>query len=461
MDVGASLGGYRLLRRLGKGGMGEVFEAEHERTGLRVGLKILHKELATNHEMVERFYLEARTASRIGCPHIVDVTDICQDSNGGMFLVMELLSGESLGDRLAREIRLGLPQALDICAQIADALDSAHGAGVIHRDLKPDNIFLVPTSGGRVFVKLLDFGLAKMVEGGGPALTKAGVVLGTAEYMSPEQAESRKDIDHRADVYALGIVLYQTTTGYVPFVGKSMGEVLLKQIARAPASPRTVLPTLPAGVEQIIMRCLCKRRADRYQSMADLRVAILDPDADLAWRGAAPGFGERPGPVQPSALAKGAKVVGQPAGPGPVAAPAPAPARVRPGERRRLLMAAALAIVFVLTVALTWQLLPASPPPAAVRAATPPLAAVPAARAVAIALPATIHVTVTSRPPGATVYRAGDDPPISLGTTPVEITLPSAAEPRTLVLELEGHAPARITVAGDRDASFAVELPAP
>ncbi len=278
LGIGQSLGNYRIVGKLGSGGMGVVYEAEHPLIGKRVALKVIHKDLARNHEVITRFFNEARAVNQIGNDHVVDVSDFGQTEEGEYFLVMEVLVGESLADRLERERRLPVGRALHVAAQIADGLSAAHAAGVVHRDLKPDNVFLVNKLGDADFVKILDFGLAKLMLDGGVSVTKQGVILGTPEYMSPEQAESKRTIDHRSDVYALGILLYQMTTGLLPFVGNSMGEVLVKHVSRAAAPPRGVNPEIPAAVEQIILKCLAKRPEERFQGMGELRAALLDPD---------------------------------------------------------------------------------------------------------------------------------------------------------------------------------------
>src|SRR5215475_6040980 len=208
ITIGQSLGNYRVVKKLGSGGMGAVYLAEHPLIGKKVALKVIHRELARNHEVVTRFFNEARIVNQIGSEHIVDISDFGQTPDGDHFFVMEHLAGQSLAQVLRAEGTIAAPRALKIAAQVADALGAAHAAGIVHRDLKPDNIFLVEKMGDPDFVKLLDFGLAKLLEPGNPALTRAGVVLGTPQYMSPEQCESKSTIDHRSDVYGLGILLY-------------------------------------------------------------------------------------------------------------------------------------------------------------------------------------------------------------------------------------------------------------
>jgi serine/threonine-protein kinase len=279
---GQQVGNYRVLSRIGTGGMGAVYLAEHPVSGKKVALKVIHRELAGNREVISRFYQEARAVTRIGNEHIVEIHDFGQSAEGDHFFIMEFLEGHTLAQLIARERVMDIGRALHICTQIADALCAAHAAGIIHRDLKPDNVMLCNRHGDPAFVKLLDFGLAKMYDGGARNLTAAGVVLGTPQYMSPEACESRKDIDHRTDIYALGVLLFQMVTGQVPFDGQTMGEVLIKQVMHAPPAPRALNPHIPPSVEQLILRCLAKERDARFPTMLALREALFDPDRYLA-----------------------------------------------------------------------------------------------------------------------------------------------------------------------------------
>ncbi len=280
--VGQSIGNYRILSKLGTGGMGAVYLAEHPQIGKRVALKVIHRELASNREVVMRFFQEARSVNQIGSPHIVEIHDFGQTSEGDNFYIMEYLEGTTLASQLAKHTALDIMRSLHIGAQIASALDAAHAAGIIHRDLKPDNIMLIPRLGDPDFVKVLDFGLAKVFAAGASGIkTAAGVLLGTPQYMSPEACESKVAVDHRTDIYALGVLLFQMTTGVLPFDGESMGEVLVKQVTALPPAPRGLNPNIPPSVEQILLRCLAKPLANRFQSMLDLRQALLDPEAYL------------------------------------------------------------------------------------------------------------------------------------------------------------------------------------
>jgi eukaryotic-like serine/threonine-protein kinase len=279
--AGQSIGNYRILNKIGTGGMGAVYLAEHPLIGKRVALKVIHRELAGNRDVVSRFFQEARAVNRIGNEHIVEIHDFGVTLDGDHFFIMEYLEGRTLASILSRESPLDVMRSLHVGAQIAAALTAAHAAGIIHRDLKPDNIMLLTRLGDQDFVKVLDFGLAKVFSAATAVKTAAGVLLGTPHYMSPEACESKGDVDHRTDIYALGVLLFQMMTGVLPFTGESMGEVLVKQVTVLPPAPRGINPAIPPSVEQILLRCLAKPVDARFATMAQLREALLDPEAYL------------------------------------------------------------------------------------------------------------------------------------------------------------------------------------
>jgi eukaryotic-like serine/threonine-protein kinase len=277
--IGRVLGGrYRLVERLGQGGMGTVYRALHTLMDKRVAVKILRAELSSDSEAVARFHREARSASRLDHDHCIRVTDFGQSDDGQLFLVMELLDGESLGN-VTRKGRVPPSRAAAIGAAIAEALAHAHEQGIIHRDLKPDNVFLARRgrAKGRELVKVLDFGLAKLASDSalGPSITRDGTVFGTPEYMAPEQAEGEK-LDGRTDVYALGIILYQLLCGDVPFRASSFVALLTKQVSDKPEPPSLKCPEagIPHGLEEIVLRCLAKKPKDRYETAQELADAL-------------------------------------------------------------------------------------------------------------------------------------------------------------------------------------------
>ena len=280
IDIGHTIGNYKITAKLGEGGMGVVYLAEHPVIGKKVAMKAIHPELSKNSDVVSRFVTEAKAVNQIGHEHIVDIADFGNTSDGEFYFVMEYLQGESLSDRLRREHRLDVASALSITAQIADALNASHEQGIIHRDLKPENIFLCINRGpGRDFVKVLDFGLAKLTLSDQKVShkTRTGSVMGTPYYMSPEQCEGKIEIDHRADIYSLGVLLFEMLTGKVPFGGDGYGEIIVKHVTMPPPSVRTISEELPEEMDLILYRALAKDRDQRFQTMAEFEEALRDP----------------------------------------------------------------------------------------------------------------------------------------------------------------------------------------
>ncbi len=259
---------YTVTKKIGQGGMGAVYEATHNLIGKRVALKILLDKHANNEQVVARLKLEARLASSIGHQNIIDITDFGATSDGRTFVVMEYLDGESLGARIARDGRLDSVQTLHIAKQVAGALAAAHDKGIVHRDIKPENIFIVPKD-NEDYVKVLDFGISKSMtdQEDDLRLTQTGMVLGTPLYMSPEQARGDEDLDHRIDIYALGVLLYETLTGEVPFKGKNYLSILTQVTSETPIAPRELVPDIDRDLESITMKAMAKERSDRYLDM--------------------------------------------------------------------------------------------------------------------------------------------------------------------------------------------------
>jgi eukaryotic-like serine/threonine-protein kinase len=281
--LGTVIGGRYYVRRLcGEGGMGRVFEAEHIDIGRRVALKILHPGYSQTPDLVERLRREARAASKISHPNVVDVTDSGTTPEGAFFFVMEYLEGIELGELIHREGRLDVRRTLHIGAQICRALQAAHEVSVIHRDLKPENVLILTRDGQRDFVKVLDFGIAKSgtddltedIERDSRGdirrrLTHPGMTMGTPEYMAPEQAAGRP-ADPRSDVYAAGGLLYEMLTGKAPYEGANFMEILHKKATTLPAPPSSLRDDVPAQLDALIMKALAKDPADRPQSMDEL-----------------------------------------------------------------------------------------------------------------------------------------------------------------------------------------------
>ena len=265
--VGTVLGKYRILSELSSGGMGEVYRAQHEILGRTAAVKLLRPEWSEDATLVARFVNEAKAASAIRHPGIIEVLDFGTTEDGRGYLVMEFLEGETLSARLAKRGKLSDHEAAAIGRGIASALAAAHAKGIVHRDLKPDNVFLVPDidmpSGERP--KVLDFGIAKL---GDTATrnTQTGVLIGTPTYMAPEQARAAAQIDHRADLYSLGCILYELVVGTPPFVGSGSGELIALHMFEEPVPPRTRVPSVSAAFESVILKLLAKEPDARFQS---------------------------------------------------------------------------------------------------------------------------------------------------------------------------------------------------
>ncbi|MCP4602435.1 MAG: serine/threonine protein kinase [Proteobacteria bacterium] len=268
---------YRLTRLLDEGGMGTVYEAEHTVIHRKVAVKVMHDEFSSSKEVVSRFVLEAQAASAIGHPNIVEIHDVGREDDGTVFIVMELLSGSSLKDLIVEQEKLPTDFTVFIVLHILSALVAAHEKGIIHRDMKPGNVFLFKDAQGRQVVKLLDFGIAK-IQGalleGDQGLTKTGTVLGTPHYMSPEQARG-KPIDARIDVWAVGVMMYEMLSGQLPYTGKSYNEILGEILLESAPSLGEVAPDLNRDLVAIVEKAMAKDRDQRYASAADMIRALL------------------------------------------------------------------------------------------------------------------------------------------------------------------------------------------
>ena len=262
---------YRIIRKVGEGGMGAVYQAEHALIEKRVALKILFQDLTRRPDLVARFLQEAKSASRIGQENVIDISDFGQTAAGLVYIAMEFLDGQDLGKTLRAEKQLPWTRTRPILMQIAKALRAAHSHGIIHRDMKPENIYLVQREGRADYVKVLDFGIAKVVsadDNDGPRLTQTGMIFGTPEYMSPEQAQGHPP-DHRVDVYAVGCIMYHMLTGAVPFTADSFMGILTKHLLEPVVPPRKRRPELdiPADVEAVCLRAMEKDRDKRWPDM--------------------------------------------------------------------------------------------------------------------------------------------------------------------------------------------------
>jgi serine/threonine protein kinase len=465
--IGERYGNYQALSLLGEGGMGAVYLAEHPGIGRRVAIKVLKSELDHDPQLLTRFLNEARAANAIRHPNIIEVLDSGTTERGASYLVMELLEGEALSARIKRLSRLDERSAVEIAMQTASGLGAAHAKGIIHRDLKPDNLFIIPeeSDAARERVKILDFGIAKLHMLAGDSLkTRTGTLMGTPVYMSPEQCLGTKEVDHRSDIYSLGIIIYEMLAGRTPFISEGFGELLSMHLHERPGSLRAFAPQVTAEVEFAVMRMLTKKPDDRYQSMGDVRVALavatglphpVVPEHKL---GSTDQFGVRatlaahaaetkPKTLSPTTLTPG----------GLEASEIPEitlKVRRKPwtavGIASGLIVAALLAAVF-----LRKGPAPSAPQPTNITRPAPPPES---QTAVPPKAPIAVRVRLESTPPGARVVRISDG--AVLGITPETIELRPSSELLPLRFEKEGFASAQREVSLAADSTLSVVLEA-
>ncbi len=451
--------------------MGAVYEAVHPEIGRRVAIKVLRGEFSGDPQLLGRFLNEARAANAIKHPNIIEILDSGTTDNGKPYLVMELLEGETLSGHIKRVGKLTLGDALEFAYQTASAVGAAHKKGIVHRDLKPDNLFLVAdeTDQGRQRIKVLDFGIAKLQQTakGDSVKTRTGTLMGTPVYMSPEQCLGTKDVDHRSDVYALGVILHEMLCGRPPFVSEGFGELVNMHLNLPPPGVRGDVPSLPAAIENAVLRMLAKKPEDRFNSMADVQAALkVAGGPSLMIRGSSsPDLtgGTMPAmnavaptkaslAVAPTTLSTG---VGERGG---------TTQRVNPGRQR----VAALVVVTVAVVGLgAWWVVGrgTSETKSTATATQPTFAAsgpvVPSAMAggaggetgVAAGV---VTLKVNTHPPGARLLRAGDG--VLLGVTPLALEMKAAGTPLEVRIEKEGFTTVTRSLSLERDVTDDVVL---
>jgi eukaryotic-like serine/threonine-protein kinase len=279
-------GKYRIVRLIGDGGMGVVYEARHEVLGSSVALKFLHADLAKRPGLTQRFLQEARVSATIQSPHVTHVTDVDMAQDGSPYLVMELLSGQSLQAMLDWQGKLAVDQSVDFGLQILAGLEAAHALGVVHRDMKPDNVFVTASTGGPL-LKLIDFGIAKLRASSEytKGLTRAGVIMGTPEYMAPEQLSSAHTTDHRADIYSFGVMLFEMLAGCRPADGEDADVIVAAVQAGRVRRLAEVIPGLPEGLVALVERAMAPNREDRFESAAAMRLTLAQFAGQLSHAG--------------------------------------------------------------------------------------------------------------------------------------------------------------------------------
>jgi serine/threonine-protein kinase len=441
---------YRILGRLGAGGMGVVYRGEHEVLKTPLAVKVLHPHAAGDGEAMERFRREAQAASAVGSEHIVEVRDFGKLDDDSTYIVMELIEGRDLYS-IVRQAPLAWARVRDIALQLCEALGKAHERGIVHRDLKLENVLLTQRNGRSDFVKLVDFGIAKVQ--GSAKLTVAGRVMGTPEYMSPEQCAARS-VDHRTDIYAFGVMLYEMSTGRLPFQHSELGALLRMHIHDPPPPPSSVAPELdiPLGLEAVILRCLAKNPAARFQSMDEIADALRAIEGGTVEAYVDRSSLDLGGPTSDPELTI------------EVSGPA-TPRIVRPSRTRSVAFAAigvgSVALVAIGLVAWNrWRTAEASPPNLVASEALPvaepeergttalPMGELPPppsepAEARFVAPARSAEIILHSDPEGAQVL---DSAGALLGVTPFRLPRPDAGQRTALELRRDGYAPYSVLV---------------
>ena len=444
---------YRVLQKLGEGGMGVVYLAEHVFIEKKVALKVLSEDFARKADLVARFMQEAKAASKIGHENIVDITDFGETASGSVFFAMEFLDGMDLAGHIKSGGAMPFSRAKPIMNQICRALGAAHAKGIIHRDMKPENVYLVTREGRADFVKVLDFGIAKMsaLDEGGSRLTRTGMIFGTPEYMSPEQAKGDKP-DHRVDIYAAGCILYEMLTGDVPFHAETFMGVLTKHMFENPEPPSQRNPGahIPPDVEEVCLKALAKDRDQRYQTMKEMALALegcAGGDLSAAWGNEPSG----PGLREPSQAFRTPGTAARNA-----VAGASSPDRAAPKKRTglvvgglALLLAGGGAAAVVLT-----QKKPEPPAPVVQQVEPPKPVVAPPPPPVEPAKPTKYTMSINTQPAGAEVFHGAE----RLGTTPCNVVLPASETEVELALKKKGYKEQTLKVVPDKDHDFLVDL---
>jgi serine/threonine-protein kinase len=444
---GASIGNYVVRSKLGEGGMGAVYLGEHPLIGKKVAVKVLKEELSSNAEVVRRFFNEAKAVNEIHHQNIVDIVDFGKmpSGNGGeiAYIIMEFLEGESLASRL-RSTGLRVPEVVEVMQQACSALAASHNKGIIHRDLKPDNIYLCPRGPTRNFVKVLDFGIAKLTGGDGDhSQTRTGTVMGTPYYMSPEQCEGRRQIDHRSDVYSLGVVMYELLTGRVPFNEEGFGALIVAHLTKMPEPPCSVRPGVPAELDAVVMRALEKDPTRRFQTMDEFSAAIGDP----AWFGAVQSRASAQMPTITANTGRGAALGSSGIRPvttlsgaaSEVSGPVPL---VEPGKSRAGLFAVLGLLVVGGAGGAAWFLRGGAPSGAT------PAAQIGSPQAAQPAASQKIYISFVSTPSGARVVRPDG---VVLGATPFKMEATRGGDDIDVSVVLDGYKQQQRRITPDDD----------
>ena len=438
--VGQTVDGrYLIERKLGEGGMGIVYKCKHVVLGKDLAMKVLRSDVSKDQEIIQRFRQEAQSASAIGSQHIIDISDFGTLGDGSTYFVMEYLDGKELTEIIEDPEPIPAERVIHIAKQLCDALGGAHERGIVHRDMKPDNVFLVERPNNPDFVKVLDFGIAK-VGGANSKLTKAGQVFGTPHYMSPEQCAGQS-VDSRTDIYAVGVILYEMACGRVPFDADNLMGILTKHIYEQPIAPHDLPPPIevPPGLEAVIMKALCKQADLRYQTMAEVR-----SDLDMLEAGQTPN-------AVLDAVKRNTGAITHGPGTGPHAAMTMGVGGVAPDDSSKLpivlgavvgllaLVAAGLAVYFLVLAPETEAVAQVQPEPAPEPEPEPPPVVEPPPETETPAEEEVAVINVVSEPDGVEVWVVDPTAGETLaGNTPFEIPRPPAGQFVNIVLKQPG-----------------------
>jgi serine/threonine protein kinase len=466
--IGQLFGNYRAVSVLGEGGMGVVYLAEHPDIGRKVAVKVLHPDFARDQSVLTRFLNEARAANAIRHPNIIEILDSGVLADRTPFLVMELLEGEPLSARIKRVGKLPINEIFDFSYQTASALSAAHAKGIVHRDLKPDNLFIVPdTLDGRERIKVLDFGIAKLQQqaSGDSLKTRTGTLMGTPIYMSPEQCRGIRAIDHRTDIYSLGVIIYEMAVGHPPFVSEGFGDLVNMHMNMPAPPPSGLRPDMPPALEALILTTLAKAPEDRFEAMPALQTALKSAgEGFFTARGSSPDHSSgvpRTRIAPGTAASPSAYVTKQ-----TTLTSAGAGEQVPLNRPKGRVVLAAVGIA-ALAAAGLFVMRPHGKTDGATGGDHAPvntlgdpkpkadLMSAPPTKPVTPQAPADVTVVVESEPSGAKVL-GGDGQ--SLGSTPLTLTRPARGPDLSLRIEKDGYVPVSRSVALLRDETLSITL---
>ncbi len=469
--IGQQFGNYRAISLLGEGGMGAVYLAEHPAIGRRVAVKVLHKNYIRDENLLTRFLNEARAANAIRHPNIIEILDSGTIADGTPFLVMELLEGESLGTRIRRVGALPLQTAVEFCFQTASALGAAHEKGIVHRDLKPDNLFVIPDTHDpeRERIKVLDFGIAKLQQSANDSVkTRTGTLMGTPIYMSPEQCRGTKTVDHRSDIYSLGVIFFEMMVGQPPFVSEGFGELVNMHLNVAPPAPSSQNANVSPQLDAIVLKMLAKNPDERYADMGELQTALKASGGSMfVVRGTAPASSEAVKSQPPVSVSTSNPVLPKlrdttfSTGVGERVDEVPGGKKGKGKVVAVFLVAAGLAGagVFIFRDGEkigVQQEMAVTPAAMAPKVTPPPVAPVaPPAPPAKPAAPKTVTVHVESDPPGANVVDEANGG--KLGVTPLVLTRPKGGALKVR-LEKDGYTPNAHALSLDDDQTIELTL---